>query len=64
MIITQTVPMCPECSVMMSSRVSKGRWFFFCHDCLKILEVIGTGKAEIELIVTDREVKDECERVS
>jgi hypothetical protein len=49
---------------MMSSRVSKGRWFFFCHDCLKILEVIGTGKAEIELLVTDREVKDECERVS
>ena len=31
-----------------------------------ILEIIDKhiGKAEIELIVTDREVKDECERVS
>lgn len=58
-IITQTVPMCPDCSAMMSGRINKGKWFFFCHDCLKILKVIGRGKAEIELICSDSEVEDE-----
>jgi hypothetical protein len=27
--------------------------YFYCVDCKQILKVIGTGTAEIELIVTD-----------
>jgi len=54
MIITQTVPICPECSAMMCKRQQKDDIFFFCVDCMKIYKVIGIGKAEIELLITDR----------
>lgn len=52
-IIQQNVPMCPECSAMMSIRHQKGHMYFFCHDCLNIYKVVERGQAEIELIVTD-----------
>lgn len=53
--IHQNVPMCPKCSALMAQRHQCNHTYYFCHDCLGIYKVIGTGKAEIELIVTDRE---------
>ena len=53
MIITQTVPICPSCAAMMCKRYQCNEIFYFCIDCLKVYRVIGTGKAEIELIVSD-----------
>lgn len=54
-IIQQNVPMCPECSSLMSTRHQDGKLFFFCHDCLHIYKVIENGQAEIELLVSDEQ---------
>ena len=51
-IISQNVPICPECSALMVKRETK-EVYYHCLDCMKILQVIGNGKAEVELIVTD-----------
>ena len=52
-IISQNVPICPECSGLMLRRHQINDTYYHCVDCLKILKIVGTGKAEIELIVTD-----------
>ena len=51
----QNVPMCPRCSALMFSRGQNGSLYYVCHDCKAIFKVIGTGKAEIELLATDEE---------
>lgn len=56
--ISQNVPMCPKCSAMMSRRHQHDQTYYFCHDCLSIYKVIGMGKAEIEIIITDRADED------
>ena len=53
-VIQQNVPMCPECSAMMSTRHQKGKMYLFCHDCLKILQILDNGQSEIELLCSDR----------
>ena len=58
-VIQQNVPMCPYCSAMMSTRHQRGNLYYFCHDCLKILQVVDNGQAEIELLVTDGTDKEE-----
>lgn len=55
MIISQNVPMCPRCSALMAQRHQCGHLYYFCQDCMGIYKVVGTHKAEIELIVTDKE---------
>lgn len=50
--ILQTVPICPSCQALMMKRYTD-KTYFVCADCKKILKVIGPGKAENELIVTD-----------
>ena len=57
MIITQNVPTCPKCSAGLFKRNQYKDTFYFCIDCMSIFQVIGTGKAENELIVTDKEGK-------
>ena len=52
--ILQTVPICPSCQALMIKRYTD-KTYFVCADCKKILEVIESGKAENELIVTDKE---------
>lgn len=52
-IILQTVPICPECQAMMFKRHQQNDVYYICHDCKNILKVIGQGKAENEVIVTD-----------
>jgi endogenous inhibitor of DNA gyrase (YacG/DUF329 family) len=52
-IILQTVPICPECQAMMIKRHQQTDAYFCCTDCKTILKVIGQGKAENEVIVTD-----------
>jgi len=59
MIISQHVPICPECSAMMSVRHQERKLFYFCHDCLSIFQFVSNGQAENELVVTDSEVLDE-----
>lgn len=59
MLIVQHTPMCPECSALLNHRLQDLHSFYFCTDCGKIYKVIGAGKAEIELIVTDREEENE-----
>lgn len=60
MIITQTVPICPECQAFMFKRHQQNDVYYVCADCKKIYRVIGVGSAEIELIVTDeRKENDE-----
>ena len=54
-VIQQNVPMCPNCSGMMSTRHQDDKIFFFCHDCMSIFQVFDNGQAEIELIVSDKE---------
>ena len=51
-IISQTVPICPECQALMIKRHLTDV-YFCCADCKTILKVIGAGKSENELIVTD-----------
>ena len=58
-LISQNVPMCPDCSGLMLKRYQAEVSYYHCSDCMKILKVIGTGTAEIELIVTDGR-EDEC----
>lgn len=53
-IITQHVPICPNCSAMLFKRHQASDIFFVCADCLQIFRLIGTGEAEIELKVTDK----------
>lgn len=53
-LISQNVPTCPECSAMMLKRHQANESYFHCVDCMKILKIVGTGKAELELIVTDK----------
>ena len=53
MIITQNVPICPKCSAGLLNRKQDNEIFYFCLDCMSIFQVIGTGKAENELIVTE-----------
>ena len=58
-IISQNVPICPDCSGLMLKRHQADDIYYHCTDCVKILKVIGTGKAEIELIVSDgREINE------
>jgi DNA-directed RNA polymerase subunit M/transcription elongation factor TFIIS len=52
-IILQTVPICPECQAMLFKRHQKNDTYYCCLDCMNILKVIGQGKAENEVIVTD-----------
>ena len=59
MIISQHVPMCPECSAMMSMRHQNNVMYYFCNDCKSIFQFIGNGQAENELIVTDEEVAND-----
>lgn len=51
-IISQTTPICPECQALMIKR-HYDDVYFCCVDCKKILKVIGAGKSDNELIVTD-----------
>ena len=51
-IISQTVPICPECQALMIKRHLTDV-YFCCADCKAILKVIGAGKTDNELIVTD-----------
>lgn len=60
MIITQTVPICPNCKAMLCKRHQDNNVFYFCYDCMKIYKVIGTGDAEIELVITDKEEEKSC----
>lgn len=57
-LISQNVPICPDCSGLMLRRHQALDTYYCCNDCMKILKVIGTGKAEIELIVTDGKQSD------
>ena len=50
--ISQTVPICPECQALMIKR-HLSDVYFCCTDCKQILKVIGAGKSDNELIVTD-----------
>ena len=50
--ILQTVPICPECQALMIKR-HYDDVYFCCSDCGNILKVIGAGKSDNELIVTD-----------
>lgn len=52
-IILQTVPICPECQAMLIKRHQQNDVYYCCLDCKTILKVIGQGKAENEVIVTD-----------
>lgn len=54
MIINQNVPICPKCKAGLSRAVQDKDVYYFCLDCMSIYKVIGTGKAENELIITDR----------
>ena len=56
--ILQTVPICPKCQAMMLNRAQGGDIYFYCTDCMNPLKVIGPGKAENELIVTDGRDKE------
>lgn len=58
MIISQNVPICPDCSAMMVKRHQNNEIYFFCADCKSIYQVIDNGTAEIELIVTDGKETD------
>lgn len=55
----QNVPMCPSCSALMFTRGQYGSLYFICGDCKSIFKVIGNGRADIEIIVTDTETADE-----
>ena len=50
--ILQTVPICPDCQAMMVRRHTD-LVYYCCSDCKKIVQVVGVGAAENELIVTD-----------
>ena len=58
-ILQQNVPACPHCSALMVCRIQRedeaylNDIFFLCTDCKAIFKVVGRGKAENELIVTD-----------
>lgn len=52
--LQQNVPICPECKALMLTRTQNGSLFFACVDCKAIFKVIGKGKADIELVVTDK----------
>ena len=58
-VLQQNVPICPHCSALMVRRIQTedeknlNNLFFFCTDCKAIFKVVGKGKAEIELVVTD-----------
>lgn len=56
-LISQNVPICPECQGLLMKRYQNLEAYFYCVDCKTILRIIGTGKAEIELIVTDGKEK-------
>ena len=57
-IISQNVPMCPECKGMMSQRHQNHEMYYFCHDCLSIYQFVGNGQAENELVVRDSKQKE------
>lgn len=50
--ILQTVPICPECQALIIKR-HLADVYFCCTDCNSILKVMGPGKTDNELIVTD-----------
>lgn len=53
--IQNDVPRCPECSALMSDFVRHLHRYFMCHDCGALYVVVGIGKAENEIIVSDSE---------
>lgn len=61
--LQQNVPICPECKALMLTRTQNGSLFFACVDCKAIFKVVGKGKAEIELLVTDRSKQIESREV-
>lgn len=59
-VITQNVPICPKCKASLLPK-HQVYMYFFCIDCMSIYRVVGNGKAENELIVTDKELEDDRE---
>lgn len=60
MIIAQNVPMCPKCSAGLLKRNQDKEIYYFCLDCMTIFQVVGTGKAENELLVTEEGRTKNC----
>lgn len=53
--IQMTVPRCTECSSMMMKSPSPdgNEMYYICYDCNKVLRVIGRGKLDGEVLVSD-----------
>lgn len=58
MIISQNDPICPRCKALMIHR-HLGKVYYICVDCKAIYRVVCGGKAENELVVTDRKENNE-----
>lgn len=57
--IQNNVPRCPKCSAFMGDFLYHQHRYFQCNDCWALYQVIGTGKTDIELVISDEEVSDE-----
>lgn len=51
--IQHNIPICPKCSSLMRKQYGEDDVHFICVDCKSRWKVIGTGQAEIEVVITD-----------
>ena len=60
-VISQNVPICPNCSALMWNMPHGKQILYVCSDCNSIFPLIKNGQAENELIVSDKmgEIEDE-----
>lgn len=52
--IQQNVLICPKCSAAMHRRIYHEHIYYICADCKSIWKVIGNGKVDLEVMVTDK----------
>ena len=52
-LISQNVPICPECSGYMRKYHHSYDVCFVCHDCNRAYRVKGPGQSEIELLIEE-----------
>ena len=53
-VIQQNIPICPNCSALMTRRYGKDKELYFvCPDCNAIYKFMENGQTDNELIVTD-----------
>jgi tRNA(Ile2) C34 agmatinyltransferase TiaS len=59
-IMQSNIPRCPDCASMMSSILRRADIYYQCEDCRATFKVIGKGKIDNEVLISDN-INDEPE---